>query len=120
MPSTTELPVVTDRLRSSRDIAAVLRGRRQRAGRLAVVYVRDADRDGPARTAVVASRKVGTAVARNRAKRLLREAARTIAWAPGTDVVLVARRACATSVLAEVEQELHELATSLGVVTPTP
>lgn len=112
----TEPTVPTDRLRSSREIAAVLKGRRQRAGRLAVVYVRERpEQDGPARVAVVASRKVGTAVARNRAKRLLREAARRVAWRPGVDVVLVARRACAASVLDEVVAELTALLEELDV-----
>jgi ribonuclease P protein component len=96
----------------------VLRGREQRAGRLAVVYVRAADHDGPARIAVVASRKVGIAVARNRAKRLLREAARHLEWTPGIDVVLVARRACASSVFAEVHTELACLSTELSVLEP--
>jgi ribonuclease P protein component len=108
-------PPATDRLRSSRDIAAVLRGRRQRAGRLAVVYVLEADHDGPARLAVVASRKVGSAVARNRAKRLLREAASRIAWAPGHDVVLVARQAAATAGMHDVLAEVAALAGELGV-----
>ncbi|MBW3657104.1 MAG: ribonuclease P protein component [Actinobacteria bacterium] len=105
-----------DRLRSSRDIAAVLRGRRQRAGRLAVVYVHRTDEDRPARIAVVASRKVGSAVARNRAKRLLREAAARVAWAPGADVVLVARHACATAAMPGVREELVQLARDLGVL----
>lgn len=105
-----------DRLRYPRDIAAVLRGRRQRAGRLAVVYVREAEHEGPARIAVVASRKVGGAVARNRAKRLLREAARHLIWEPGYDVVLVARAACATSVMQDVHAEVSDLASQLGTV----
>lgn len=74
-----------------------------------------AERAGePARIAVIASRRVGSAVARNRAKRLLREAARSVAWAPGSDVVLVARGGCATSTLAPVNAEVAQLAASLG------
>jgi ribonuclease P protein component len=105
------------RLRDGRDIAAVLRGRRSRAGHLAVVHVRDAeDPTAPARIAVVASKRVGDAVSRNRAKRLLREAAARVAWRPGTDVVLVARAACASSSLAPVQAEVRALADRLGVV----
>lgn len=110
------IPVAVDRLREGRDIAAVLRGRRQRAGRLAVLHVRSERADGPARLAVVASRRVGSAVARNRAKRLLREAARHVAWAPGTDAVLIARSSCAASQLADVHTELEQLARALQVL----
>ncbi|MEX2504554.1 MAG: ribonuclease P protein component [Egicoccus sp.] len=109
-------PVAVDRLREGRDIAAVLRGRRQRAGRLAVVHVRTERTVGPPRIAVVASRRVGTAVSRNRCKRLLREAARGLPWQHGVDVVLVARADLAASQLAPVRDELTELARSLNVL----
>lgn len=104
-----------DRLRDPRDIAAVLRGRRHRAGRLAVVYVRDSGSSTPARVAVVASRKVGAAVARNRAKRLLREAVRHLPLRAGVDLVLVARSSCASSRMPDVHAELAELTAGLGV-----
>ena len=109
-------PVEVDRLRDGREIGAVLRGRRQRAGHLAVVHVSSDRADGPPRIAVVASRRVGTAVARNRAKRLLREAARHIEWRPGTDVVLVARAACAGSMMPVVRDEVAASAERLGVL----
>jgi len=50
---------------------------------------------GPGRTAVVASRKVGGAVERNRARRILREAWTQVApqVSEGFDAVLVAREA---------------------------
>ena len=54
---------------------------------------------------------------RNRAKRLLREAARTMTWMPGIDVVVVARAACARSDLAAVRSELALLLEQLEVVT---
>lgn len=109
-------PAPAARLRDGRDIATVLRGRRSRAGHLAVVHVADGpDRRAPARVAVVASRRVGNAVSRNRAKRLLREAAARVDWSPGVDVVLVARGTCATSSLDPVRIEVAASATRLGI-----
>jgi ribonuclease P protein component len=110
-------PAATDRLRDGRDIVAVLRGHRQRAGDQAVLHVRAHRPTGPTRVAVVASRRVGNAVARNRAKRLLREAARQLHWVEGTDVVLVARPACAASDLTTVRDELTALAADLGALS---
>lgn len=47
--------------------------------------------DGPARVAFVAGRKVGGAVQRNRAKRRLRGAVRSVELPSGVDLVVVAR-----------------------------
>lgn len=109
------MQTVIDRLRDPRAITATVGGRRQRAGRLVVVHARTAP-VASTRVAVVASRRVGDAVARNRAKRLLREAARAIPWRAGTDVVLVARRPCVDSTLHEVEPEVRALAAEVGAL----
>lgn len=105
----------SERLRDSRRIVAVLRGRQQRAGHLLGVHAATDRSGGVPRIAVVASRRVGDAVTRNRAKRLLREASRGVAWRPGTDIVLVARATCAESTLGDVERELARLVTELDV-----
>lgn len=52
--------------------------------------------DGAVRVGLVAGRKVGTAVARNRAKRRLRHAARLAALTPGRDYVVIATPATLT------------------------
>ena len=58
------------------------------------LQIRDRGDTDPARIGYTCSKKVGNAVARNRAKRRLREAARAVlfpAAAPGTDYVLIGR-----------------------------
>jgi len=74
---------------------------------------------GAARVAVVASRRVGNAVARNRCKRLLREAARHCAIREDLDVVLVARAALAGSSVAAAHRELCTHLEHLGAAAPT-
>ena len=130
-------PTVTGRpgrLTRSADVTAVLRRGRSRSGDLLAVHVlrREVPDDvrgrtstvpsgasgltAAARCTVVASRRVGGAVRRNRAKRLLREAARSVAWRDGLDIVLVARSACAVSDLGHVGPELERLAHRLDAV----
>lgn len=97
-----------ERLRRGADITRVMRGRQQRAGRLLVTHVAPSPAaGGSARVAVVASRRVGNAVARNRCKRLLREAARHCTIREGLDVVLVARAAMTGSSAPAVHRELR-------------
>ena len=76
-------------LRSGADFTRVYRtGVRRRIGGITVISA--AGESGSARIGFVAGRKVGTAVARNRAKRRLRAAACLVMPAPGTDYVIVA------------------------------
>lgn len=112
--------VTPTRLRAPADIQAVFAARRSRAGRVLVVHGRTRDDDGLPRVAVVASRRVGSAVKRNRAKRMLREASRTLAWAPGHDVVVIARARCADARLDEVASDLQDAATHLALLDEAP
>nr|WP_230374406.1 ribonuclease P protein component [Pontivivens ytuae] len=85
-------------MRKRRDFLAAARARRQAMPSM-VVQARRRRQDEPSETAVrigyTCSKKVGNAVARNRAKRRLREAARLVLPGlarPGWDYVLIGRR----------------------------
>ena len=68
------------------------------------------------RVAVIASRRVGGAVQRNRAKRLLREAVRGLPLRADVDLVLVARPACLSARFEAVRAEVVSLARDLDVL----
>lgn len=80
-----------------------------------VVYVRPGEEG--ARAAFVCGRRVGRAVARNRARRLLREAWRVIAGpaTEGCDVVFVARSGIHGATMAEVAADMVVLLSEAGV-----
>ncbi|MBC7225705.1 MAG: ribonuclease P protein component [Thermoflexales bacterium] len=73
---------------------------------------------GRTRIGVVAGRRVGTAVARNRARRLLREAARHLypRLMPGWDLVLIARPPILTVKEPQVEAALEGLVREAGLL----
>lgn len=82
-------------LKKRADFLAANRAARRVATRGFVLQVRDRDDDGPPRVGYTCSKKVGNAVARNRAKRRLREAARVVLTTEGrtgADYVLIGRR----------------------------
>lgn len=94
----------------------MLRSGRCEQGRLVRLHVSDRGDGDAARIAYVASRRVGTAVRRNRAKRLLREAARSVRWREGVDAVIVARPTCADSGTAEVLEDVSRCARHLEAI----
>jgi len=108
--------VSAPRLRHGDDIRRVLReGTSRRSGRV-ILYV--APGDGPPRAAWVTGRRVGGAVARNRARRLLREAWRTL-WSRvegDRDLVFVARGPFGRATAHEVTEEIEDLLAKADVI----
>lgn len=76
--------------------------------------------DGPARAAWVAGRRVGGAVSRNRARRVLREAWRMLAplVMEGYDLVMVARGPFGRAKAPELAEEIEELLRRAGLIEP--
>lgn len=86
-----------------------------------VVYIRT-DRPG-CRFAVVASRKVGSAVRRNRAKRVLREVQRQLfdgADLAGIDILLIARSGAVARTSRALREQVGSLLVREGVLSGGP
>lgn len=98
-------------LRKRSDFLAAARGRKVPTPGF-MLQIRDRKDDGPIRVGFTCSKKVGNAVARNRAKRRLRELARLVlplAGRPGHDYVLIGRPAkTANRNFAQMQSELRE------------
>ena len=102
------------RLQSATDFERVRRDGRSHAHPLAVLITSRRPVVGeppPTRCGFAASKSVGGAVARNRAKRLLREAARARAGdiAPGWDLIFIARAPLAQCKLNQAQEAVNNL-----------
>lgn len=78
-------------------------GSRRRGALMTLFVVRTSS--AYARTGVAATKKLGSAVTRNRAKRLAREMLRRHKAGPGTDVVLVPRREMLDAEITRIEAD---------------
>jgi ribonuclease P protein component len=87
-----------ERLRRRQDFLAAAKGKSVAMPGMVVQSVKRSD-EGEPRLGFTCSRKIGNAVARNRAKRRLREVARAslqVAAQPGHDYVIIGRAAALT------------------------
>ena len=108
------------RLTRSEDFKRVRRDGKSYAHPLVVLIVQS-NEQGRLRVGVTAGKSVGTAVYRNRAKRLLREAMRTLIpnIASHTDLILIARPALVSASLADVRAALINLLERARLFTPS-
>jgi ribonuclease P protein component len=119
-----------ERLTSRPQFLAAAKGVSQARGAVVVQRLDRGDADPVVRVGFTATRKVGGAVVRNRAKRRLREAARALIpahGAAGSDYVLIARMGTVARpwdrLLDDVKSALTRLATSTAAsqtAAPTP
>lgn len=106
------------RLSASRGFRSVYGRGRSYVTDLIVVYVLPRPRGSRVRFGFSAGKKVGGAVQRNRAKRLMREAARALLTRiiGNYDIVVVARKPVPNAVLADVLAHLEKQLVRAGVL----
>lgn len=108
------------RLTRSEDFKRVRRSGKSYAHPLVVLIVQKNDQQPRVRVGVAAGRTAGTAVYRNRAKRLLREAMRTLIpdIASGSDLILIARPGLTSATLEDTRQALLSLLQRARILSP--
>ncbi len=109
------------RLTRSEDFKRVRRSGKSYAHPLLVLVVLACD-EGKLHVGVAASRGVGTAVQRNRARRLLREAMRSLlpGIGPGWDLLLIGRPPLLSCNMSEVREALLTLLRRAELTTQAP
>lgn len=106
------------RLTRSEEFERVRRSGKSYSHPLLVLVVHP-NEDAGVRVGVAAGRTVGSAVKRNRAKRLMRAAMRPLlaSLASGWDLILIARPALASASLAETRQALWTVLRRAGLIS---
>lgn len=97
-----------EHIRARDEFEAIYNDGRRVSGRLMTLFIGSNNRN-TARLGIAATRKIGSAVVRNRAKRLAREVFRHYKPDAGLDVVVVARREMAHAHITAVEAEFRAL-----------
>jgi ribonuclease P protein component len=110
------MTVTVEQLKRRADFLRIAGTRRKYVAPAFVLQIARREDDGHVRIGFTATRKIGNAVVRNRARRRLKEAARAVlpvSAAPGCDYVLVARAGTLTqpytAILADLQKALGAL-----------
>ena len=112
-----------ERLKSRPQFLAAAKGVSEARGAVVVQRLDRKDDDTAVRLGFTATRKVGNAVIRNRAKRRLREAARALApqlAVPGSDYVFIARMGTADRPWDRLLDDVKSALTRLATPRPAP
>ena len=116
-------PFKIERLKSRPQFLAAAKGVSEARGAVVVQRLDRGDGDPVVRLGFTATRKVGNAVIRNRAKRRLREAARALApqlAVPGSDYVFIARMGTADRPWDRLLDDVKSALTRLATPRPAP
>lgn len=105
---TTESFTKDEHVRKRSDFELIYQTGFKRSGRLMTMFTRERP-EGPARLGIAATKKMGAAVERNRAKRLVREVFRHHKPAGAVDVVVIPRREMLDAPYTRLEEEFCSL-----------
>ena len=97
-----------EHVRKRADFELIYKTGFKRSGRLMTMFTRERE-TGPARLGIAATRKMGAAVERNRAKRLVRELFRHNKPGAAMDIVIVPRKEILEASYEKIEAEFRSL-----------